>query len=187
MTNYTACFPGGYTLLKQMNRTLFLVLPTALTLACGTPPKPHATALDGAWRIVAVEVTGSGATVHNQPQPSLVIFHGDYYSWSRVTSTSPRPLFVAETPTDTEIVAAYESVLFNSGKYEVSDSTLTVWPVVARSPNFMDGGSESYRYRFSGDTLWVDQRSEDVHFWLGGQLVSPSKARELRLGLKRLQ
>ncbi len=100
--------------------------------------------------------------------PSLVLFSGEYYSWSRVTTTSPRALFVAETPTDAERVAAYE-------------------PVVARSPNFKAGSSESYRYRLSGDTLWVDQRSEDVHFWLGDRLVSPSAARELRLVLRRLQ
>lgn len=170
-----------------MNRKLTLVLATSITLACGAPPKPHGTALDGVWQIVAVDVKGSGATVHNQPQPSLVIFRGDYYSWSRVTITSPRELFVAETPTDAERVAAYESVLFNSGKYEVSDSTLTVWPLIARSPNYMGGASESYRYRLKGDTLWVNQRSADVHFWLGGQLVSPSTARELRLVLQRLQ
>ena len=173
--------------MRPQNRVLSTVLISALTLACGAPQKTRGTALDGAWQVVAVEVTGSGATAHNQPQPSLVLFSGEYYSWSRVTTTSPRALFVAETPTDAERVAAYESVLFNSGKYAVSDSTLTVWPVVARSPNFMAGASESYRYRLSGDTLWVDQRSDDVHFWLGDRLVSPSAARELRLELRRLQ
>lgn len=172
--------------MRQQNRTLFLVLITAITLACGEPPKPHGTALDGAWKVVAVEVTGSGATAHNQPQPSLVIFSGDYYSWSRVTTTSPRALFAAETPSDAERIAAYESVLFNSGKYAVTDSILTCWVVVARSPNIMAGGSESFRYRLKGDTLWVHQRSEDVRIRLGDQLVSPSAARDLRLVLERL-
>ena len=173
--------------MRPQNRVLSTVLISALTQACGAPQKAHGTALDGAWQVVAVEVTGSGATAHNQPQPSLVLFSGEYYSWSRVTTTSPRALFVAETPTDAERVAAYESVLFNSGKYAVSDSTLTVWPVVARSPNYMAGASESYRYRLNGDTLWVDQRSDDIRSWLGDRLVSPSAARELRLVLRRLQ
>lgn len=173
--------------MRPQYRVLSTVLISALTLACVAPPKTRGTELDGAWQVVAVEVIGSGATKHNQPQPSLVLFNGGYYSWSRVTTTSPRTLFVAETPSDAERIAAYETVLFNSGKYSVTESTLTVWPVVARSPNFMAGASESYRYRLSGDTLWVEQRSDDVHFWLGGRLVSPSTARELRLVLKRIK
>lgn len=172
--------------MKPQIQVLSIVLVSALTVACDAPQNTRGTALDGAWQVVAVEVKGKGATLHNQPQPSLVIFSGGYYSWSRVTTTSPRMLFAAETPTDAERVAAYESVLFNSGTYLVSDSTLTVWPVVARSPNFMAGASESYRYRLSGDTLWVDQRSEDIHIWLGDRLVSPSADRELRLELRRL-
>ncbi len=174
--------------MRALNRVLFTVLFSALTLACGAPQKTSGTTLDGAWQVVAVEVTGNGATVHSQPQPSLVLFSGEYYSWSRVTTTNPRALFVAETPTDAERVAAYESVLFQSGRYAVSDSTLTVWPVLAKNPNFMAGGaSESYRFRLSGDTLSVEQRSDDVHFWLGDRLASPSAARELRLVLRRLQ
>lgn len=173
--------------MRPQTRVFFAVLLSALTLACGAPQKTPGAALDGAWQVIAVEVTGNGATAHKQPQPSLVLFSGEYYSWSRVTTTSPRALFVAETPTDAERIAAYDSVLFNAGKYAVSDSILTVWPVVARSPNYMGGASESYRYRLSGDTLWVDQRSDDVHFWLDGKLVSPSAARELRLVLRRLQ
>ena len=171
--------------MRSRNGVLATVLIGAL-LACGAPQKAPGTGLDGAWQVVAVEVTGNGATVHNQPQPSLVLFSGEYYSWSRVTTTSPRALFVAEAPTDAERIAAYDAVLFNSGKYTVSDSTLTVWPVVAKNPNYMAGASESYRYRLSGDTLWVEQRSEDVHFRLGDRLVSPSAARELRLELRRL-
>jgi hypothetical protein len=173
--------------MRPQLRSLSAVLISAFALAscCGLP-KSHGTAFDGAWRVIAVEVEGSGATKHDQPQPSLVLFSGEYYSWSRVTTTSPRALFVAETPTDAERVAAFDSVLFNAGRYEVSDSTLTVWPIVARSPNFMGGASESYRFRLSGDTLWVEQRSEDVQFRLGDRLVKPSAARVLRLVLQRI-
>lgn len=171
-----------------MNKQIFLtVLVSLIVAACEAPQETRESPLDGAWQVVEVEITGDGATAHNQPQPSLVIFSRGYYSWSRVTTTSPRPLFAAETPTDAERVAAYDSVLFNSGKFEISGSTLTVWPVVARSPNIMAGGSESYRFQLSGDTLQVHQRSEDVHLRLGDQLVSPSAARELRLVLRRLQ
>lgn len=173
--------------MRPQNRLLSTVLISAVTLACGGPQRTHGTALDGAWQVVAVEVTGSGATAHNQPQPSLVLFSGEYYSWSRVTTTSPRALFVAETPTDAERIAAFDSVLFNAGTYEISDSTLTVWPIVARSPNFMGGASERYRYRLNGDTLWVEQRPDDVQFRLGDRLVSPSTDRVLRMVLQRIR
>ena len=112
--------------MRYGNRVLSAVLASALTVGCHAPRKPSGTALDGAWQVVAVEVTGQGATVHSQPQPSLAVFSGHYYRWSQVTTTSRRALFVAEAPTDAERIAAYESVLFNSGTYAVSDSTLTV-------------------------------------------------------------
>lgn len=174
--------------MRLQHRPLSAVLISAfaLTACCGLP-KSDRTALDGTWRVVAVEVEGSGATKHDQPQPSLVLFSGEYYSWSRVTTTSPRALFVAETPTDAERIAAFDSVLFNAGTYVVSDSTLTVWPIVARSPNFMGGASERYRYRLNGDTLWVEQRPDDVQFRLGDRLVSPSTDRVLRLVLQRIR
>jgi hypothetical protein len=37
----------------------------------------------------------------------------------------------------------------------VSGSTIVTRPIVAKTPNFMAGGSLSYTYRVEGDTLWL--------------------------------
>jgi hypothetical protein len=43
----------------------------------------------------------------------------------------------------------------NTGSYELTDSLLIIRPVVARNPNFMQGGVDTLRYRLRDDTLWV--------------------------------
>ena len=76
--------------------------------------------------------------------------------------------------TDAEKLAAYDSFVANSGTYEVAGSTITIHPVVARSPNYMSGGSDKYQFRVSGDTLWLENTGTDFRTMIGGQLVNPA-------------
>ena len=107
-------------------------------------------------------------------QPSVYLFVDGHYSMMRVTGNQPRALAATDSVTDAEKLAAYDSFIANSGKYEVADSTLTIHPVVARSPNFMSGGSDRYHFRVSGDTLWLSNTGADLRAMIGGQLVPPS-------------
>jgi hypothetical protein len=79
-----------------------------------------------------------------------------------VPGDEPRELFSGDAPvlgtlepTDAEVLTAFGSFIANSGTYEVSGSTITTRPTVAKTPNFMAGGSLSYTYRVEGDTLWL--------------------------------
>lgn len=58
-------------------------------------------------------------------------------------------------PTSDEIVAAYESVIVNSGVYQVSGSRVTVRPVIAKKPEFV-GGYQTYEYKIDGDPLSLE-------------------------------
>jgi hypothetical protein len=107
-------------------------------------------------------------------QPSLYLFGDKHYSMMRVTGNQPRTLAAKDSATDAEKLAAYDSFIANTGTYEVADSTLTIHPVVARSPNFMSGGSDKYQFRVSGDTLWLSNSGVDIRTRIGGQLVPPS-------------
>ena len=80
----------------------------------------------------------------------------------RVTGNQPRTLAATDSATDAEKLAAYDSFVANSGTYEVADSTLTIHPIVARSPNYMSGGSDKYHFRVSGDTLWLSNTGADI-------------------------
>jgi hypothetical protein len=74
-------------------------------------------------------------------------------------------------PSDDEIIKAYNSILVNAGTYELKDSIIITYPIIARVPNFV-GGTASYEYKIEGDTLeltWFDEVSKTgvPHPWAG--------------------
>lgn len=156
-------------------------LAAALLSACQPAQAPEAgearaPGLEGAWSIVSIRVTGPDSAVGTTVQPSVYLFGDTHYSMMRVTGNSPRALAAADSVTDAEKLAAYDSFIANTGTYEVADSTITIHPVVARSPNFMSGGSDKYHFRVSGDTLWLSNTGADFKTMIGGQLVTPPGA-----------
>jgi len=156
-------------------RFLLLALLSAMLTVGGCAPAPEESAaeepvmqetLEGAWRVTEESFESPDASWTNtNPQPSLYIFAKQHYSIMLVPSGSdggsqPRELFPGNEPvlgsaepTDAEKVAAYDSFIANSGTYEVSGSSLTTRPMVAKSPNVMSGESLTYTYQIEGDTL----------------------------------
>jgi hypothetical protein len=106
----------------------------------------------------------------------------------RVPGNQPRSLFKGEDPTNEEKIAAYDSFVANSGTYEVTGATLTLHPMVARSPNFMAGGVAKYQLRIEETTLWLTQKNTDLSLRIGDR-VAPSSgpASETRLKLTRVE
>lgn len=151
-------------------------LAATMLVACerAEPPKPP---LEGAWSVVSIRVTGPDSAANTTVQPSVYLFGDKHYSMMRVTGNQPRTLAAKDSVTDAEKLAAYDSFIANAGTYEVADSTLTIHPVVARSPNFMSGGSDKYDFRVSGDTLWLSNKGADHRTMIGGQIVTPPGAR----------
>ena len=152
-------------------------LAAVLLTACerGERAEHSESPLEGAWSVASIHVTGpdSAATT---VQPSLFLFGDKHYSMMRVTGNQPRALAATDSSTDAEKLSAYNSFIANTGTYEVADSTLTIHPIVARSPNYMSGGSDIYHFRVSGDTLWLNNTGKDIRTRIGGQLVGPSGA-----------
>jgi hypothetical protein len=143
---------------------------TVFTGCEGTGAEPP---LEGAWSIVSISVTGPDSADNTTVQPSVFLFGDKHYSMMRVTGNQPRPLAATDSPTDAEKLSAYNTFVANTGTYEIADSTLTIHPVVARSPNFMSGGSDKYHFRVSGDTLWLTSTGADFRTMIGGQVVTP--------------
>ncbi len=150
----TACAPAGEE------------LPTEEAATTEEPEAPMQGALEGAWKVTEVSFESPDTSwTDADPQPSLYIFAKQDYSIMHVPSgpdgsSQPRELFSGDEPivgssepTDAEKLAAYDSFIANSGTYEVSGSTLTTRPIVAKNPNFMSGGSLTYTYEIEGDTL----------------------------------
>ncbi|MEO5580994.1 MAG: lipocalin-like domain-containing protein [Gemmatimonadaceae bacterium] len=147
-----------------------------LLASCERPDSPESP-LEGAWSVVSIDVAGADAAAITMVQPSAYLFGDKHYSMMRVTGDQPRALAANDSVTDAEKLAAYDSFIANAGTYEVADSTLTIHPVVARSPNFMSGGSDKYHFRVSGDTLRLSNTGNDLRTMIGGQLVTPPGTR----------
>ncbi len=151
-------------------------LAAILLTACerGEREEHSESPLEGAWSVASISVTGPDSAANTAVQPALFLFGDKHYSMMRVTGNQPRTLAATDNPTDPEKLAAYDSFIANTGTYEVADSTLTIHPVVARSPNYMSGGSDKYQFRVSGDTLWLSNTGADIRTSIGGQLVGPT-------------
>jgi hypothetical protein len=129
--------------------------------------------LEGVWRATEIVATGANPSTIPNPQASVYIFTRTHYSVLRVTGAGPRALFETRRPTDEEKLVAYDTFVATSGTYELSGSTLTLRPIVAKTPNLMAGGSETFEVRVEGDTVWLTLRSTDVR-WRTGDRIEPA-------------
>src|SRR5712692_5501730 len=166
-------------------KTLITLIAFSTVLAAQTAPKKP---LEGVWKVVESVVTGANASTNANPQPSLFIFAKTHYSMMLVPGNQPRALFKAQEPTNEEKIPAFDSFIANTGTYEVTGSTLTIRPIVARYPNFMAGGFEKYQFRIEGNTLWLTDKSTDLNSRIGERVVpSSAPVSETRLKLVRVE
>jgi hypothetical protein len=124
-----------------------------------------ATGLEGVWQISEIRfVRADGETVVSDPQPGSFIFTKSHYSATWISQAEPRRPFANRfEPTREELAAACDSLVVNSGRYEVSGDRLTVRPAVTRMPEF-SGGRMIYQYAIDGNVLSLtvlDEYSRD--------------------------
>ena len=134
-----------------MSRSLLTALAVVIFLPLTA--QAQSSALQGAWTITEVSVTTPDTSwTEANPQPGLYIFLERHYSTLIVPGSEPRELF-SDDPPDAARLAAFSRFIANSGTYEVSGTTLTVRPLVAKQPEAMSDNSFTYTYRVEGDTL----------------------------------
>ena len=142
------------------------IVPVALTLgvvaiaACGdqaAQEEAAANPLLGAWSMTAI--TADDGTMIEPSQSGLFIFTEDHYSAVYSLGADPRPLSAtAFDPTSDEMVAQYQTIIVNTGTYDVSESTITYRPMVAKSAGFV-GGHSTMDYAIDGNTLTLNTTS----------------------------
>jgi hypothetical protein len=169
-------------------RTLLIAGLVTIVPAIAAAQSPARQPLEGAWKVVEVVVTGDRAENTPNPQPSLFIFGQKHYSMMWIRGGEPRAPYKAEVPTNDEKIKAFDSFTANAGTYEVSGSTISIRPLVARSPIFMGGASSRYEFRVEGNNLWLTQKSTDMRYRIGGQVVPLKRPpSETRLKLARVE
>lgn len=170
--------------MRTMGMAVVLAAVPAILGAQTSARKP----MEGAWKVVEIVTTGAEPENTPSPQPGLFIFGQKHYSMMWIRGDKARAPYAGEVPTTEEKLRAFDSFTANTGTYEVSGSTIAVRPMVARSPNFMAGGSSKYEFRAEGSHLWLTEKSTDTRYRIGQEVVPSSRpARETRLKLVRLE
>ena len=145
--------------MKQSRSASFVTMIFLGLLLTATPAWAQSD-LNGVWEIV--EATGTnddGEWKWENVQPSLYMFMDGYYSVIGVQGNEPRLSIPEGTTwdniTEEQMRSVCSGAVFyaNSGTYEVSGSTLTTKPMVAKWPNFMEGGSAMFTYQVDSDIL----------------------------------
>jgi hypothetical protein len=125
--------------------------------------------LQGAWHLVEVwgSDSASGEWRTTSVQPSVYLFLNGYYSIAAVGGNEKRPQMKEDATraglTAEEAASVWIPYTSNSGRYEMAGDQLTIRPMVALWPNFMEGGSATYTFTMEGERL---------HLWTSGEGTS---------------
>lgn len=144
------------------SRVVFAVVTIAIlaiTVSCGqAPAEPSAEAnpLLGVWSMS--EMTPSGEATITPSQPGLFIFTEEHYSAVYSLGSEARPRSAASfDATPEEKVAQYDTIIVNTGTYDVNGSTIAMRPLVAKSPEFV-GGQSTMDFHIDGDVLTLTEQ-----------------------------
>ena len=92
------------------------------------------------WQVKEVTRQGDSRQIGDRPFSSIFIFTPRHYSMVWVFGSELQRSFAERwNPTDAEKIERFNSLVVNSGTYEITGSTLTAHPIVARIPDFIGG------------------------------------------------
>jgi len=144
---------------KMKSTVISNVVAIAWLLA--VPVAQAETPLEGAW-IVSSWENLDGKRIAD-PQPGIFIFTSTNYSIMYVNTAEPRPGYNADAgQTDSEKLAAYDSLTANAGGYEIDGNTFTTYAYVAKDTNYMGGFPENdteYEFERNGEKLTITSKT----------------------------
>ena len=132
-----------------------------------------ADSLEGVWQPTEFRFTGPNARTISSPQPALLMFTADYYSYMGVAGDRPRvePDGFPATASADELRAVWGPFVANAGTYDVEAWLLTAREQVAKNPSQMGGDNPrgaldefttfAYALTPDGDTLTMMYISND--------------------------
>ena len=151
------------------------VAVAALLAPSGLESQQAQQGLEGAWRII--EVVRPGTRTISAPQPGILLFTGSYYSHTLITGAGPRPDLPTGVVSSEDVLMVWNPFTANAGTFEISGSSMTRRPLVAKSPDTMAPGAfNEYTFRLSADTLWITTVGTE-----GGPARNPSTSRYVRV------
>ena len=142
-------------------RKSMAVMMAAAALVCGlwAPGASAQSALLGAWRVT--EIADPGKPAITNPQPGLMIFTKQHYSFIRINGAKPLPDYPSnDKATDAQKVAVFDALYLNAGSYSATADTLATKSFVAKSAFAMAGPGNRFDYAIAGDLLVLTQRPQ---------------------------
>jgi hypothetical protein len=132
-------------------------LLSLLLLAGAISAQPKPSPLKGVWRLAEYIKSGSDAATY-PAQPGIYIFTDKYFSIVAISGDKPRPEVDPSKGTDVEILASWKPLVAQSGTYEISGTTVTMAPAVAKQTNRMGPDHKwTLTYQLDGDTLLITE------------------------------
>jgi ketosteroid isomerase-like protein len=125
-------------------------------------PVASANPLEGAW--IVTGWTDAEGNVQEEPQPALYVFTTTHYSVMIARGSDQRATYEGDDLTDAEKLGAYDTIIANSGRYEIEGNILKTRAYVAKDPNYMGGWPENevnYEFERDGDTLTIENLGFD--------------------------
>ena len=121
-----------------MKITMFVLLISLLLTASAIAQK-----VQGVWSLTEITSTGPGGSTQKMSQPSMYLFTKKHYSVIYVSRSEPRPQItdISKANADELRDVFVNSFIANAGTYELKGGKLTMRPMVAKSPAFMEPGT----------------------------------------------
>ena len=145
-----------------MKKLLFLI-SCIVVFSCNQDKKEVeiVNPLEGSWKMQEIHYIYTDTTYVGKPITyGTILFTPKRYSLLYNPWTTARKAFdTLSKPTDTEIKAAFQSIVFNSGSYVYTDSTVVTTADMAKVPGF-EGGKQYYNYNIEGDKLNITMYDE---------------------------
>lgn len=110
----------------------------------------------GSWKMQEIHYIYADTTYIGKPITyGTILFTPKRYSLLYNPWTTKRKAFdTLSKPSDKEIKAAFKSIVFNSGSYIFTDSTVTTTADMAKVPGF-EGGKQYYKYNIDKEKLAI--------------------------------
>lgn len=103
--------------------------------------------IEGVWEITQIiNQTPGNQFANPTPQAGIFMFTKNYYSMTwNPNDTKQEDYKDKWRPTDNEKIESYNSIVTNSGTYEIIEGKLITTPLVAKTPAFI-GGKATYDF-----------------------------------------
>ena len=115
----------------------------------------------GSWKMQEIHWKTKDTTYSiMNAEPGMFFFTKNSYAIMWTPTRKLRTPFInLSKPTDEECIAGFKSVVFNSGSYTFTDSTVNATAYIAKVPGF-EGGQQFYTYKIVNDILHLTMFDE---------------------------